>query len=832
MSSFLRSLYGAAGTFGGRFNRWVSQLRHRRATIAGRMMGVVLTFAVPLNLVVVAAFWHFSERANEVQRTGLLYMARTLEAAVDAKLGEYIALAQKLAHSPALLNGDRNAFEAEARVAAASSSDASVLVADLDGQRLAGPESLPGQRLPGRDPLSFAAQSLASTGAVVIGGVREVPVSQTWVVDIEVPIIRDGQPIRSLSVAVNTQAFSRLLNERQLPENWIVGIIDGQGRYIACVPDGRTGQVAFDGWRQADDQDGVFEFVSVEGDRAAKAGARSPTSGWVIVVAIKHPFLQTAVLSYVRWATVLTVGLSVLGILFASAIARGITGSIEELRLKAGALVSGRTPSMPAAYPAEVGELWKALERSAAERDRSHQELRESQQKLRLALDGADLGTWRWEAGNGTREMQWDPRCRALFGLSAEDPVTYEVWASFVAPEDRARAEANVARALDPADPRDESFCEYRAQLPDGTVRWVSSMGRVFFEADPASASGRRAAFMAGVIRDVTEAHKIEEQLRKSEERLRLSTEAAGIGTFTIDVEAGCVDYSPELAAILGFPAISTVRMEDALARIYREDEARVRALFEAAFLGKGARELTVDFRFVLPGGEVRWMTWAGRVDFRDGPSRRTPFRIFGACVDITERKRHEERIDLLMHGVNHRSKNMLSVVLAIARQTAAAEPVDFVERFGERVQALALSQDLLIKNEWRGVELYQLVQSQLAHFRDLIGTRIELRGPSLLISASAAQTIGMALHELGTNAGKYGALSAAGGRVKIEWGLERSDAGQAYFSMSWRENCGHEILPPSKAGFGTTVLVSLAERSLDAKVELDFAIQGLSWKL
>jgi PAS domain S-box-containing protein len=141
-----------------------------------------------------------------------------------------------------------------------------------------------------------------------------------------------------------------------------------------------------------------------------------------------------------------------------------------------------------------------------------------------------------------------------------------------------------------------------------------------------------------------------------------------------------------------------------------------------------------------------------------------------GTIRDITERKRHEEQIGLLMREVNHRAKNMLAVVMAVARQTLASTPQEFISRFGERIKALAVSQDLLVKNEWRGVPIEELVRSQLAHFSDLIGTRIELHGPSLLISASAAQTIGMTLHELATNAGKYGALSNGDGQLQIEW--------------------------------------------------------------
>jgi two-component sensor histidine kinase len=195
-------------------------------------------------------------------------------------------------------------------------------------------------------------------------------------------------------------------------------------------------------------------------------------------------------------------------------------------------------------------------------------------------------------------------------------------------------------------------------------------------------------------------------------------------------------------------------------------------------------------------------------------------------------KKRQEDQIHLLMREVNHRSKNMLSLVQAIARQTLAANPDDFLDRFGKRVEALAANQDLLVKNAWKGADLNELVRTQLATFEDLIGTRIDLQGPHLFVFASAAQALGMALHELATNAGKYGALSAADGRVDIAWGVQRNEDGKEIFVMSWREHCAHPITAPAKQGFGSFVISGMVEISLGAQVKLDWPVTGLIWHL
>jgi PAS domain S-box-containing protein len=208
-------------------------------------------------------------------------------------------------------------------------------------------------------------------------------------------------------------------------------------------------------------------------------------------------------------------------------------------------------------------------------------------------------------------------------------------------------------------------------------------------------------------------------------------------------------------------------------------------------------------------------------------------------AADYIERGRAEaalreskKRLQVVLGEVNHRAKNMLAVVQSIARQTVAASSQEFLERFSERVQALATNQDLLVKADWKGVKLDKLVRKQLAHFQDLIGSRIELNGPPLLISASAAQTLGMAIHELSTNAGKYGALVLDQGRIAIGWGLERDGAGGETFTMSWHEQGGPPVSPPTRYGFGSTVICALAESNLDAKVDLDFLATGLNWRL
>jgi two-component sensor histidine kinase len=220
----------------------------------------------------------------------------------------------------------------------------------------------------------------------------------------------------------------------------------------------------------------------------------------------------------------------------------------------------------------------------------------------------------------------------------------------------------------------------------------------------------------------------------------------------------------------------------------------------------------------------VIWLNISGVVEHAETGQ---PLRAYGILQDITERKAHEEQIHLLMREVNHRAKNMLSLVQAIARQTTTREPEEFIGCFAERIRALAAGQDLLIRNEWQGVDVEDLVRAQLAHFADLIGTRIVVDGPRLRLKPASAQAIGLALHELATNAGKYGALSMEMGRVDVRWASDGDT-----FTMSWTERDGPPVSAPGRRGFGTTVIETMANHSLDGAVDLDYAPSGLSWRL
>ncbi|RIA47688.1 PAS domain S-box protein [Dichotomicrobium thermohalophilum] len=347
--------------------------------------------------------------------------------------------------------------------------------------------------------------------------------------------------------------------------------------------------------------------------------------------------------------------------------------------------------------------------------------------------------------------------------------------------------------------------------------------GPLWFAMTVTPLSGRN----SGVViahEDITERKQAEDRLRASEERYRGIFQNAGTGITITDLDGRFLSCNPAYTAMLGY---TEAELRDLLCPeiVHPEDQetnnAEIRRL-----LAEEIPAFEMLNRYVAKDGAVLWAHRHVSL-LRDAAGR--PKNIISLVYDLTERKRREQRIQLLMQEVNHRAKNMLSVVQSIARATAGDEGQEFAQKFEQRIQALSANQSLLISHEWKGIALDELVRSQMAPFADMLDNRIKLSGPPIIIKASASQSLAMALHELATNAGKYGALSASEGVVHIAWHLEPE---QGRFKLAWRETGGPEVAPPSRSGFGSVVIGNMIRMNLRADVRLDYAPSGVVWEL
>ena len=330
--------------------------------------------------------------------------------------------------------------------------------------------------------------------------------------------------------------------------------------------------------------------------------------------------------------------------------------------------------------------------------------------------------------------------------------------------------------------------------------------------------------YFVSVVEDITSRKHAEEELRKSEERFKSSLLHSPLPVLLYDDREQILALSQSWIEESGYSREELRCMEDWTVRACGERSGQVLE-FIRQIISTEPDVQRVERTIHTKDGRERLWSIVNSCLGTQSDGRRLFITV---AQDVTERQAHEEQIQLLMGEINHRAKNMLSLVQAIARQTAAREPEDFIGRFTERIQALAANQDLLIRNEWRGVDVEDLVRAQLAPFADLVGFRIAMLGEKLQLNAAAAQAIGLALHELATNAGKYGALSCDAGRVDIQWGMAGSDT----FTMSWTESEGPPVATPKQRGFGSIVVERMAERSVGGSVDLDYAPSGVTWRL
>jgi PAS domain S-box-containing protein len=317
------------------------------------------------------------------------------------------------------------------------------------------------------------------------------------------------------------------------------------------------------------------------------------------------------------------------------------------------------------------------------------------------------------------------------------------------------------------------------------------------------------------------------DQLQVSKDRLQVAFDATKLGWWQSNVDGSMVVVDARFKEIFDVTA-DVISIDEIMERVHPDDLDAFRESRAAAVDPVNPRPIAQEYRSRRRNGEIRWLETHGLAYFEGTGSERRAVSLGGTVQDITERKEREEKEHLLMREINHRAKNMLSVVDAIAHQTATRNPADFIERFSERVQALSANQDLLVRNEWKGVEIADLVRAQLAHFADLVDSRIVMQGPALRLNPASAQAVGLALHELATNAGKYGALSTDRGRVNIGWGLTDLET----FTIVWAERDGPPVTAPAQRGFGTIVMETMAARSVDGEVKLDYRPSGVVWRL
>ena len=312
------------------------------------------------------------------------------------------------------------------------------------------------------------------------------------------------------------------------------------------------------------------------------------------------------------------------------------------------------------------------------------------------------------------------------------------------------------------------------------------------------------------------------EQLRQSEERRSIALSAGDMGSWEVDLVSGHVEWDDGPYRIFGVDRATfepTVERIEAL--IHPEDREKNAV---ATIVAAGESRFQVEFRIIRPSGEVRWCYGAGVIS-RDAEGNAV--RLTGVTVDITERKRAEERQLVLAREVDHRAKNMLAVVLSVLRLTKAKSTPEFVSTVEGRIHALAATHNLLSATRWQGANLSQIVDEELAPYRTDHRQRIESGGPPAMLLPATAQAVALAVHELATNAAKYGALSTDTGHLRLVWTLD-----DEALVVDWIETGGPPAREPKSLGFGLSIVRSSIEAQFRGGVLYDWRPEGLRCRL
>lgn len=456
-----------------------------------------------------------------------------------------------------------------------------------------------------------------------------------------------------------------------------------------------------------------------------------------------------------------------------------------------------------------VGILAQGVD--VTERMMAEQSLRQSEERFRALADA--MPNHVWTAGPDGLLDWFNPRVYDYSG-AAHGSLDGQGWAVLVHPDDLPQTAKNWQEAQTLG-----MFyeTEFRLRRNDGVYRWHIARAVPMLDVDA------KLTQWVGTNTDIDDHKRATQALHESERRLALSQKAAGIGSLELDIATGTVIGSEEFWNIWGLSARQSVHIS-VLEGIVVPDDAEIRSNAETRRTGSAAPH--VEYRIKRPdNGEIRWVS--RNVDFvLDALGK--PIKMFGIMQDITDRKEAENRQKTLAYELEHRIKNILSMVGAIVSQTLRNTDIATARSaVSLRLEALAKAHDILNNTRWNNASMLDVAMSATAPFD---AERVHISGPPLSITPKMAISLALAIHELGTNAVKYGALSVPEGHVDLEWHIEPSkNSGEQVLVCSWREQGGPPVKAPTRKGFGSVLIDSVLAADFGGTIQRKYEPEGVS---
>lgn len=801
-------LYGLRAKAEGLVAQRAWPIRVHLALFALALLAPVLFFSAVLTS-------HFIRTEHRTNERHLESIARSIAAGVDREIAGMISTLKALSNSPSLQNEDFAAFYAQAKLTLAPTNRNAILL-DMSGRQLVNTRLAWGTPLPATAPNGSAfPRAVAGSGQPHVSDLFVDPISEGHLVSVSIPVFRGDAVAYALVLSLEPEQLLPVFRQAQLPPRWTAGISDGSNRVVARskLHDQFVGKPISAAARAAAVQhEGIVETTDLEGRPSLQAFYWSDVSGWRSAVWAPIELLEAPLNEFRRWLVALggtsLLLATLLAVYFGHRLARPIAAAAE-----AGiALGQGRVLKPLASPLSEANEVVDALRAASVEIRQRTRELRNSETRLKVAQSLAGLATFEWNVRTG--QMVYSENFKSLFGLPETAQVDPSILLTVIHPEDRAQAAAELERVRTAGGAYE---LEFRLRAPGGETRWIAGTAEAILDHEHTPQR------IVGANYDVTEFKRAAE----ANAQLAAVVQSSMDAVMSIAPDDTVRTWNPGSEALFGYHADEIIGQPSSI--LYPEGEhAEYDEIYAELRLGNSVRRDAVRRR--KDGTLVNVNINIAPMHAPDGT--RTGFSAI--IRDISDRKEHEEHLRLVMRELSHRSKNLLAVIQAMARQTArsSTDLEEFERSYSQRLQALSASHDLLVNQNWHGAPLADLLRSILLPFDDDFGDRIELVGPSLIVTPTAAQNLALSIHELATNASKYGALSGEDGRVTIEWHLETDEDGQERLRLNWKEVGGPVVAAPRRRGFGHLVINRMVAQALDAEVDQDFAPEGVSWTL
>lgn len=436
---------------------------------------------------------------------------------------------------------------------------------------------------------------------------------------------------------------------------------------------------------------------------------------------------------------------------------------------------------------------------------------RESESRFRTLAD--NIAAFAWMADDAGNIFWYNKRWFDYTGLPFEEAKRWG-WPLRQHPEHVDRVMEKINRCLTSGEVWEDTF---PLKGRDGVFRWFLS------RAMPIRDDTGNVIRWFGTNTDITE--HLEEAEKNAQLATIVATSADGIISMASD---GTIQsWNPGAEVMFGYTAEEVIGKSE---RLLFPDDAQAEFDDKYRHLRRGQHVLKDSLRRRKDGTLLD-------VAINVAPMRRPDGRIFGFSAvfrDVTERKRVEKHLRTVMRELSHRTKNLLAVIVAMVRQTArtSSDVTVLQSQLIQRLQSLSASHDLLVAEDWTGASLEELIRAVLQPFIGTTSEALTCDGQPVFVNATAAQNLGLALHELATNAAKYGALSTSSGQVRLVWSFEPGEDGNLRLVLRWQESGGPRVTPAKVKGFGHVVIERVVGQALNANVEYDFPPEGVRWTI